>query len=131
MELLMPSLAVLLAAVAIAFFVIPRMAPNVLIIASAVVLGLALYSHYNRFGITEYERATWIYNLGQYSGFIIVGVVIVGAYLMWGGMGSSSSNTPAAPTLNLPTLSGGGFDTIFETSSSRIRELLRKGRITV
>ena len=131
MELLIPSLVAILVAVAISFFVIPRLAPSILVVASAVVLAVALYSHYTRFGVTEYERATWVYNIGQYSGMIVLAAVILGAYFMFGsGGGNYSMSNSSMPSLSVPTI-GGGFDTIFETSSSRIRELLRKGRITV
>lgn len=128
----MPSLVAMLVGVAIAFFVVPRMAPNILMIVAALILAYSLYSHYTRFGVTEYERATWIHNINQYSGMIVFGIVLLTAYMMWGSNTfSSSSNTNVSmPALTMPTV-GGGFDTVLQTSSSRIRELLRKGRITV
>ncbi len=132
----MPSLIALLLAVAVAYFVIPQLAPNVLIIVSAVILAWAVYSHATRFGVTEYERATWFKNISDYSGYIIFGVILFIGYTMFfmkSQNGSGSSILPGSspmPNLSLPTV-GGGFDTVYRTASSRINELLRKGRITL
>lgn len=134
MELLMPSLIALLLAVAVAYFVVPKMAPNVLIIVSSIILAWALYSHYTRFAVTEYERATWIYKFREYSGVLVFGVILFIGYFLFFVRGSSggsilpgSSNMPA---LTMPTV-GGGFGTVARTVRSRIGELMRKGRITL
>lgn len=132
----MPSLIALLLAVAVAYFVIPQMAPNVLIIVSAVILAWAVYSHASRFGVTEYERATWIYKIREYSGILMFGVILFigyGFFFMKSQSGSGNSSIlpgPSMPALSLPTV-GGGFDTIARTVRSRIGELVRKGRITL
>ncbi len=128
----MPSLVAMLVAVAIAFFVIPRLAPSVLIVVSSLVLAGAVFMHYDRFGVTEYERATWMYNIKQYTGFIIFGVILLGGYgflYMQKQSGSGSSNI-SMPALNMPTV-GGGMGVVAKTVSSRIRELMQKGRISI
>ncbi len=137
MELLMPSLIALLLAVAVSYFVIPKLAPNILMIVSAIVLAWAVFSHATRFGVTEYERATWYYKIGEYSGFILFGFILFigyGMYMMQGQSGSGNasilSSGPAMPNLTMPTV-GGGFGTIYRTVSSRLGELARKGRITL
>ena len=70
MELFVPSLVFLLVGVAIAYFVLPSIAPTLLIAGSAVVLLGALYLHYSRFGAMEYEASTWQYNLKRYSNWV-------------------------------------------------------------
>lgn len=128
----MPSLIALLLAVAVAYFVIPQMAPSVLIIVSAVILAWAVYSHATRFAVTEYERATWTYKLKDYTGLFVFGTILVigyGMFFMQGQSGGIISNSPMAP-VNLSTV-GGGFGTVARTVRSRIGELLRKGRITL
>jgi hypothetical protein len=129
MELLMPSLIALLLAVAVSYFVIPKLAPNVLMIVSAIVLAWAVFSHATRFGVTEYERATWYYKIGEYSGFILFGIILFIGYGYYTMQGQSGSG-PAMPNLTMPTV-GGGFGTIYRTVSSRLGELARKGRITL
>jgi hypothetical protein len=140
MELFVPSLAFLLVGVAVAFFVLPRLAPTILIGGSVVVLGLALYLHYSRFGMMEYERSTWQYNIKQYGSWAIVGAILLGAYGFYALNNGSVSATGATeapafltpsepmPALTTPQL-GGGFKNVFNTASSRINNLMRHGRI--
>jgi hypothetical protein len=135
MELLIPSLVLVLLAVALAFFVLPSLAPTVLITGSVITLVIAIYLHISQFGVMEYERATWQYNLRKYSSYVIVGAIILGAYGFYamnnmeaGGLFGSAA-TPALPAVGMPTM-GGGLESIARTASSRINELLRKGRIT-
>ncbi len=139
MEILVPSLVFMLAAVAAAFFLLPRLAATVLVMSSAVVLVIAFYVHMQRFGVSEYERATWIYKMKDYSSYILIGVLLLASYGFYtiNHSSSSSSNiistnalsSSALPEMKMPTI-GGGFDTISQTVSSRINELLRKGRIS-
>jgi hypothetical protein len=128
MEILIPSLALLLAAVAVAFFVIPRLAPTVLIGASSVVLALAIYMHMKRFGVMEYERSTWQNGLKAYSSYVIFGLIILGA-VGFLAVNAKNSIVPSMPPITTP-ISGGGFDSVIGTAVSRINQLMRKGRIT-
>jgi hypothetical protein len=148
MELFVPSLAFLLVGVAVAFFVLPRLAPTILIGGSVVVLGVALYLHYSRFGTMEYERSTWQYNMKQYGSWAIVGAILLGAYGFYSlnNSGITASNgavnagisvpSPAsllAPAEPMPALGtpqmGGGFKNVFNTATARINNLMRHGRI--
>ncbi len=127
----MPSLIVLLLAVAVAYFLIPKLAPNVMIVVGSVILAWAIYNHAKQFGITEYERATWTYKISQYSGYLLVGLVLLlgyGFYFMNQDGGNVLGNP--MPPMTMPTV-GGGFDMIAKTVRSRMNELLRKGRITL
>jgi hypothetical protein len=124
MELFIPSLVALLIGVAAAFFVIPNIAPDILVIASGVVLVAAIYMHYTRFGVSEYERSTWTTNLKNYSGYILFGFLILAAYGLF-----VMNRTQSGPSLNLPAI-GGGVGTVVNTVRSRLDELLRKGRIS-
>jgi len=133
MELMMPSLIALLLGVAVAYFVIPQLAPNVLIIVSAVILAWAVYVHASRFAITEYERATWTYKISQYSGLLIFGLILLigyGLFFMQGQSGSGVLTGSIMSPVNVGTV-GGGFSTVARTVRSRMNELLRKGRITL
>ena len=130
MELLIPSLAFVLAAVAIAFFVMPKSAPVTLVTGSAIVLALALYEHIKKFGVSEYERATWTKNARQYGGWIILIVILLGAYGFYAMNNTGSGvSTPALPPVSTPQL-GGDFGDVAKTATSRIRELMRHGRIS-
>jgi hypothetical protein len=130
MEIFMPSLVAILLAVGVAFFAIPKIAPSVLMIASGLVLVLAIMSHLNRFKVTEYERAAWIYQVKDYMGLIIFAVIVVGAYGFLTINQGQPSSGPALPELTLPTV-GGGMGTIMKTVESRIGQLMRKGRISI
>lgn len=148
MELFIPSLTFLLVAVAIAYFVFPALAPPLLIGGSAFVLIGAVYLHYSRFGVMEYERATWQYNLRKYSNWVIMGAILLGAYGFYAMNNQSESSgsqnmlpsavanvlpsaSPALPALEAPAMIGGGMATVFKTASSRLGELMRRGRISV
>jgi hypothetical protein len=144
MELVVPSLVALLVGIAIAFFVLPRLAPTILIGGSAVVLGLALYLHYSRFGRMEYEQSTWQYNLKAFGGWIIVGAILLGAYGFYAmntgaviapgimsSLGAPATPAPsnnAMPPLALP-MTGGGFKNVANTAMNRIGNLMKHGRI--
>lgn len=132
MEILIPSLALILGAVAVAYFIFPKIAPQILIISSSVVLAIAIFMHVSQFGVAEYERATWMYNIKQYSAFFMVALVIAGAYGFYKlNQGSSyfGQNSSPLPSLTVPTM-GGGFDHVAKTAASRIQQLMRKGRIS-
>lgn len=135
MEILVPSLVFMLAAVAAAFFLLPKLAPSVLVLSSTIVLVIAFYVHMQRFGVSEYERATWIYKLKDYSSYILIGVLLLASYGFYTINAPKEPTilnaiaSPALPEMKMPTI-GGGFNTITQTVSSRIGELLRKGRIS-
>ena len=135
MELLIPSLVALLVAIAIAYFVLPMLAPSILIGGSAVLLAVAVYLHYKQFGVVEYERSTWQNNLKAFGSWIMLGAVLLGAYGFYAMNTGAMGGGEAAPALGneMPPLSlpqtGGGFRNVFNTASSRINSLMRHGRI--
>lgn len=132
MELFIPSLLFLLVGVAIAYFIIPTIAPTMLISGSVIVLIAALYIHYSRFGVMEYERATWQHNLKKYANWVVVAAILLGAYGFYAmNQTSSFATSPALPEITMPTMSGGGYNALLKSASSRVNELLRKGRISV
>ena len=132
----MPSLVALLVAIAIAYFVLPTLAPSVLIGGSGVLLALALYLHYKQFGVIEYERSTWQNNLKAFGSWVMLGAVLLGAYGFYAmNTGVSGGAAPAfgateseMPPLSLPQM-GGGFKNVFNTATGRINSLMRHGRI--
>ena len=134
MEILIPSLSLILLTVAFIFFTFPRLAPTVLVGGSVAVLAIAIYMHYSRFGTMEYEKATWYYSLRKYASFVMVGIILLGAYGFWA-MNQQSTpfesaiSSPAMPAVSFPSV-GGGMDVVVKTASSRIKELMRHGRIS-
>jgi hypothetical protein len=126
MELLIPSLSLLLFSVAIAFFVIPTLAPTILVVASAILLATVVYIHWNQFGVSEYERSTWQNNLKAYSSYILVGLVILLGYGFLRMNQGSGVEQPLGPVV-LPQ--AGGFKSVGETIVSRLNSLMKKGRI--
>jgi hypothetical protein len=131
MELLIPSLVGILLAVAASFFIYTNVAPTILVIAGSVVLAIAIYSHFKRFGITEYERATWYKNIKDYAAFIIFGIILFVGYGMYFMNTSDSASGAGMPALAMPSSVGGGMGTVAKTVRSRLNELMRKGRITL
>lgn len=130
MELLIPCLATLLLAVAIAFFVLPRFAPAILVAGSSVALLLAMYIHWSKFGTMEYERATWIYTLRQYTSYILVASILLGAVGFYAMNNSGSNNTmisalatPALPPITTPVV-GGGMKSLLQSVTSRVKGLI-------
>ncbi len=124
----------LLAAVMICFFVLPNLAPSIIIGAGIVLLLIAVYKHWSTFGKMEYERATWQYNLRQYGSYVMMGIVLLGAYGFYAMNQTASGGSGVMTSTNqsvLPTMMGGGFGTVMKTASSRITELMRRGRITL
>lgn len=131
MELFIPSLAALLAAIAVVFLVLPAFGTSALITGSIIMLGLAAYVHYNKFGVMEYERETWTNNLRKYTSYIILLLVLAGAYGFYtiNSSASSALATPSLPAMSVPTM-GGGLQSVLKTASSRINELVKRGRLS-
>jgi hypothetical protein len=132
MELFFPSLSLLLLAVAFVYFWMPAFAPPLLIAGSVIMLVAAVYVHISQFGRTEYEQSTWQYKLRQYSSWVIVGAILLGAYGFFAMNTASEPSTfqsPALPPIAAPMM-GGGYGTIMKTATSRINELMRRGRIS-
>jgi len=142
MELFIPSFAaflILLLVGILAFLILPKFAPLILVSGSGAVLAMALYIHWSRFGREEYERSTWQNNLKQYGGFIVIGAILLMAYGFYALNQGPSSVVPASlsdavasvalPPVAAPAV-GGGFQTVARTASSRLRELFRSGRIS-
>jgi uncharacterized membrane protein len=120
-------LILVLVAVAFAFFVMPTFAPMTLMIATGITLFVAVYMHWSRFGVDQYERATWTNRIKEYGGYITIAVALLGAYGFYA-MNNVSGGS-AMPAIVAPT-SGGGFGIIAKTVRSRIGELIKKGRIS-
>lgn len=127
MELLIPSLSLLLFSVAIAFFVIPSVAPTILVFASAILLVATVYIHWNQFGVSEYERSTWQNNLKAYSSYILVALVFV---LAFGFLRMNRQNPGSEQQMGPIVLpQAGGFKNIAETVMSRLNSLMKRGLI--
>uniref|UniRef100_A0A6C0KXX0 Uncharacterized protein n=1 Tax=viral metagenome TaxID=1070528 RepID=A0A6C0KXX0_9ZZZZ len=75
MNLLFPSLVVVLVTTALAFFVASAIAPLILLITSSLVLIYAYTLHRSQFD-NEYKSSTWQNNLRPVAPLVLVGVVI-------------------------------------------------------
>ena len=130
MELFIPSLGLILLALLFVYFYMPSMAVPLMITTAMVVGAFAAYAHWKQFGVSEYERATWMYNLRKYASYVLILLVILGAYGFYTMNYTSSSSlaTPALPAVTAPTM-GGGMESVLKTASSRINQLVRRGRI--
>jgi len=140
MELLIPSLAFILLAVAIAFLVLPTFAPMILVSGSAVMLVIAMYLHVHKFGAMEYRASTWQDNLRKYTSYVLVAAILMGAYGFYAMNNSTSVQsimpsaataaivTPPLPAITMPTV-GGGLHTVARTVTSRMKDLMRHGRM--
>ena len=78
----------------------------------------------------EYERETWTNNLRKYTSYIILLFVLIGAYGFYtmNAAGTSPVSTPALPPVAAPTM-GGGLQSVLKTATSRINDLVKRGRI--
>ena len=84
-----------------------------------------------QFGVSEYERATWIYKIKDYSSYILIGLVLLGAYGFYAmNNWNSTPVVPVMPPIANPIV-GGGMGQIAKTVSSRIGQLIKKGRISL
>ena len=98
-----------------AFFLIPRLAPFVLVAISTLLLVLVGYMHYKQFGISEYERNTWTDKLRDQSPYILFGGVLVAVgviYYIATNVQSTSPNTTISSSsygLPLPMPQAGGL----------------------
>jgi len=92
MNLLIPSLAVVLVTTALAFFVANALAPLILLVTSSVVLIYAYSLHRSQFD-HEYKNSTWQNNLRPVAALVLVGTVIALA------AGYQFMTAPAGPTM--------------------------------
>lgn len=80
MELIFPSLLLLIVAAGIVMFVIPRLSPVILGVVALLFLIIAGYQHYKLFGM-EYRQSTWQIPLLEgsvaYAPYILLGVLIL------------------------------------------------------
>ena len=140
--LLIPGLVAILASVGLSFFVMPMVAPAILLTGSVVLFVLALYVHWSKFGRSEYERATTWWNMKDHIYIVLIGIIIVGCIIFYAMNYTASSTGSIIPALrggyfgpsDLPPISvpafGGGLEEIAMTAGSRIHNLFKKGRLT-
>ncbi len=60
-----------------AFFLVPKIAPFVLVVISTILLVIVGYLHYKQFGVSEYERNTWTEKLRDQSPYILFGGILL------------------------------------------------------
>jgi hypothetical protein len=117
MELYIPPLIVLVLGVIVIFLIIPRLSPYVLAGVALLMFSLGLWQHYSMFPY-EYKISRPTDILHQYSGFIVLFIIILGCIYgilkMYGVAAPSVSEmipeVPAMtnlPTVNLPNMFNG------------------------
>jgi len=76
MEVVLPSLIILVLVAFFAFMVLPRMGPTVLAVVSLIALIAAGVQHYSMF-YTEYRLSTWQNSMVGYGPFIVLGIALI------------------------------------------------------
>jgi predicted PurR-regulated permease PerM len=111
MELFLPSLFVILLAVLVILYVIPRQSGFVLGIIAAGLLAMTIYQHVSLFKM-DYQRMTWVDTVKQQAPLIMVVsviVVLIGYVLLLTGKGPAANiqnrveevyNPPSSPGPN-------------------------------
>jgi hypothetical protein len=66
-----------------AFFLVPKIAPFILVIISTILLVAVGYLHYKQFGVSEYERNTWVDKLRDQSPYILFGGILLIAVIVY------------------------------------------------
>jgi len=77
MELILPSLVILIIAGFFVFFVIPRVSPTIIFIISLIFLFLMVQAHYGMFK-DEYKLNTWREQLVVLAQPILISIIILG-----------------------------------------------------
>ena len=91
MELFIPSIAVLIIAAIICFFVLPNMSPYVLGLLCMAMFALGVWQHYSMFPY-EYRTSMFTDTLQQYSGFVMILAVIFAGLVAMRFLPSSNSS---------------------------------------
>ncbi len=104
MELFIPSILVLVLAAVIIFLVLPKMSPYLLGGMALILLVVGIVQHYQTFPY-EYSASNIQHMIGEYSSFVILGVLIVGLLVVIGGMFGMSAPSMASV---LPAAVAGG-----------------------
>jgi hypothetical protein len=103
MELFLPSLAILLLAVIVIFFLLPRLSPSIIVlIATGLLLG-GIYHHFSLFW-NEYRNSTWQDQLKVFAPGIMITLIVVYvlfSILMFVTSGRSLA-APIMPDIELP-----------------------------
>lgn len=76
MELLIPGIWVLLGAVIVAFGIVPRLGPTIVLLVAAAMLGLGVYHHYKLFH-NEYRLATWTDKIRTYGPAVLIVAMVL------------------------------------------------------
>lgn len=77
MELLLPSLVILIIAGFFVFFVIPRVSPTIIFIISLIFLFIMVQAHYGMFK-NEYKLNTWREQLAVLAQPILISIIVLG-----------------------------------------------------
>jgi hypothetical protein len=125
---------VVLCVIAVLFsvLVIPTIAPQTFFVASCVLLGLAVWMHRAQFGTEQYERNTLKYTLRNAASGIVILMVILGiiGFFYFNKYNGPSIMGPAPPAISLPVV-GGGLASVAKNAVSRVKEVMRTGKLTM
>lgn len=105
MEIPVLSLAYIMAMIFLvgaSYFLIPSIAPFVLIVIASILLVIVGYLHYKQFGVSEYERNTWTDKLRDQSPYMLFGSVILIAGIVY----YISSRTQEQVPMPMPQVGG-------------------------
>lgn len=91
-----------------AFFLIPKLAPFVLVLISGILLVFVGYMHYKQFGISEYERNTWMDRIKDQSPYLLFGGILLAIAIIYY-IATNVQSQPINTSLPLPMPQAGGW----------------------
>jgi len=88
MELLVPSLFILLLAGIVVFFLVPRVSSFLIFVVTVIFLFLAVYSHYQMFS-HEYKTNAWRDSIQAYAPIILIVAIVIGVLISFSNLFTS------------------------------------------
>lgn len=98
MEIVLPSLIILLLSAFFAFMVVPRVGPMILIVVSVVALLAAGIQHYSMFS-AEYRLSTWQNTMVGYGPFVVLGIALL--FILSATLSAVTGNVVSAPPMEV------------------------------
>jgi uncharacterized membrane protein len=116
-------------AVLVTTVVFPTLAPPTFLIACCVMLFIALWIHRSEFGVEQYERNTLKYTLRNSASAVVLLIAVFGIVGFWYFTKYNSAMVGPVPALPTLPIVGGGLDSVAKHAVSRIREVMRTGKL--
>ena len=109
-----------------AFFLVPKIAPFILVIISSILLVAVGYLHYKQFGVSEYERNTWTDKLRDQGPYILFGGILVIAVIVYYVSSFASIGSLVQSTTSLSFGNQSSLPSTMPQAGGFFKNLLRK-----